>query len=121
MQHLTNPETPAHGLSGNISHTNILYQYLTGLATAFSYLTVGFSNINVGWNPVANVATANVQWIPIGSATPVIVTPDEQTAIMSGIAARTNTLNVKKNAKVTAVNALTTIPAVIAYNVTTGW
>jgi hypothetical protein len=73
------------------------------------------------WTNQATVPTSNVQWIPIGASAPVNVTPAEQAAILSGIAARTNDLNVKKNAKVTAVNALTTVPAVIAYDVTTGW
>jgi hypothetical protein len=40
---------------------------------------------------------------------------------MSGIAARTNDLNLKRNTKIGEVNALTTVDDVIAYDVTTGW
>ena len=46
---------------------------------------------------------------------------DEQAAILSGIAARANDLNVKKNAKIAAITALTDIDDVIDYDVTAGW
>ena len=75
----------------------------------------------VPWTALPNVATSDVVWIPVGGTAPVTVTPAEQAAIMSGIAARTNDLNVKKNTKLGQVAALTTIDAVIDYDVTTGW
>ena len=40
---------------------------------------------------------------------------------MNGIAARTNDLQRQENTRSRQVNALTTVPAVIAYDVTTGW
>jgi hypothetical protein len=90
------------------------------------YATTYVSNPSFGAGPVSwgnlpPVAVSNTVWIPVGSTVPVNVTPAEAAAIMQGIAARTNDLNIKKNTKVGQVNALTTIPAVIAYDVTAGW
>jgi hypothetical protein len=75
----------------------------------------------IPWTNIGHVTVSNAQWIPLGSTVPVNVTPAEQAAILAGIAARTNALNVKKNLKINEVAALTTVPAVIAYDVTTGW
>lgn len=75
----------------------------------------------IPWTNLGHVTVANAQWIPVGSTVPVNVTPTEQAAIMNGIAARTNDLNIKRNIKIGQVNALTTLSAVIAYDVTTGW
>ena len=84
-----------------------------------------FVNISYGggvpWTPLPNVTGANASWIPIGGTTPVNVTPAEQAAIMQGIAARTNSLNLIKNSKIAEVNALTYVGAVIAYDVLAGW
>jgi len=95
------------------------------LTTAFVSVTADFLYVSGGsltpWTPLTNVPTSNVQWIPVGETAPVDVTPSEQAAIMQGIASRTNDLSVKKNIKIGEVNALTTIAAVIAYDVTTGW
>jgi hypothetical protein len=81
----------------------------------------GVLGAGVSWPMIAPVVSSTQQWVPIGGTTPVNVTPAEQAAIMQGIANRTNDLTVKKNTKTNQVNALTTIPAVIAYDVTTGW
>jgi hypothetical protein len=86
-----------------------------GLANNIAHTAVSFAL------PALTLVSTTMQWIPIGGATPVAVTPAEQTAILNGIAARTNTLAGKKNTKIAQVNALTTISAVIAYDVTTGW
>lgn len=131
------------GLNGNIVHFDSPLAYLSascystgvaaiggissigGVGTSFLGITADFIPVvyagNVPWTPLPNVPTSNVTWIPIGSTVPVNVTPAEQAAIMSGITARSNDLLVKKNIKVGEVKALTTIPAVIAYDVTTGW
>jgi hypothetical protein len=76
---------------------------------------------NVPGAGIPPVSVANAQWIPIGATAPVNVTPAEQAGILNGITARTNALNVKKNIKIGQVNALTTVQAVIDYDVTTGW
>jgi len=91
-----------------------------------SSITPGtFSNVtairSLTWTNIGQVVPANAQWIPIGSTTPVNVTPDEQTAILSGIAERTNDLFIIKNQKIGEVNALTTVDDVIAYDVLAGW
>jgi hypothetical protein len=112
------------GLAGAIADVS----YTFGPVSTYS---VGhISNISPGsfaylsqlpWTNLGNVSTSNVQWIPIGSTVAVNVTPPEQTAIINGIAQRTNDLNLKKNQKMQAVFALTDIDDVIDYDVTTGW
>jgi hypothetical protein len=92
---------------------------LTGIDQSFSWPAMALTA--VPWTALPNVATSNVVWIPVGSSAPVTVTPAEQAAILSGIAARTNDLNTKKNTKTTAVYGLTDIDDVINYDVTTGW
>jgi hypothetical protein len=111
------------GLGGGIGHSSVGFLYNPYRTTYAPYVAPGtFSTVTyVPGHGVAPVPAANVQWIPIGSTVAVPVTAAEQSAILAGIAARTNDLNVKKNIKIGQVNALTTIAAVIAYDVTTGW
>jgi hypothetical protein len=59
--------------------------------------------------------------LPVGGTTPVNLTATDISNIMSGIAARRLNLQTTKNIKINQVNALTTIAAVIAYDVTAGW
>jgi hypothetical protein len=91
------------------------------LGTYFSNVGNYFSHTDVSWTPVASAAGSNQSWLPVGATSPVNVTPAEQAAIMQGIASRTTTLTTVKNTKTNAVNALMTISAVIAYDVTAGW
>ncbi len=113
----------ANGYSfGNVGtylvHLNLVVASMTHVVAAFTNI----SNLsNISWSNIPPVTTSNVQWIPIGATAPVNVTPPEQAGILNGIAARTNDLNVKKNIKIGQVRALTTIPAVITYDVTSGW
>jgi hypothetical protein len=69
-------------------------------------------------NPVPSAVSS---WVPVGSPTPVNVTATEAAAIINGISARNIGITATKNAKTNAVNALTTVAAVIAYDVTAGW
>jgi hypothetical protein len=115
---------PMIGLSTGIAHSGQGMSYvgsnpyrLTAINQAFSV----HAPAAVPWTALPNVTTSNVQWIPIGGSAPVNVTPAEQTAIMNGIAARTNALNVVRNAKIAEVNALTIVDAVINYDVLAGW
>lgn len=118
----------APGLTGDIAWYGSAFSHVN---TRCNAVTEGFSGATgisgisgvsgLAWTNVANVPASNQQWIPIGATAPVNVTPAEQAAIMSGIAARTNDLNVKRNKKIGEVNALTTVTAVIAYDVTVGW
>jgi hypothetical protein len=97
----------------------------TGLASGVdgSYTSPGNpgnpGGMIVSWGNV--VVTTGMQWIPIGASAPVAVTSTEQTAILNGIAVRTNTLAGTKNTKVAQVEALTVIADVINYDVTAGW
>ena len=123
LQHRINPEDSAYGLSTNIALSPQVFTAMTAgsVATAIGAIAAP-ANVFPSWTAITNVQTGgNVQWIPIGATAPVTVTPTEQTGILNGIAARTNDLNAKRNVKIAAVNALTTVPAVIAYDVTTGW
>jgi hypothetical protein len=80
----------------------------------------GIAGIN--WSDQAAVgALPGGSFVPIGSTTPVALTSAEIAGIQNGIAARANDLSIKKNRKIGEVNALITVPAVIAYDVTTGW
>ena len=116
------------GLTTDIVHhlTDPFNGYGSGAsATNLNFMTTPFpSNITVAgvpWTPLVNVPLSNSGWIPVGGTVPVTVTPAEAAAIMQGIAARSNDLSIKKNTKIGEVNALTTVAAVIAYDVTAGW
>ena len=98
--------------------TNITFDSST-FFFPFVALTTDFQPITL--TPLPPVTTTNVSWIPIGATAPVPVTPAEAGAILQGIAARTNALNVKRNIKIGEVNALTEIQDVIDYDVTSGW
>jgi hypothetical protein len=107
------------GLTGDLpATTQRLANLVTVLNSTFIHIDLG---AGMSWTPIGNVSPANAQWIPIGSTTPVTVTPDEQAAILSGIAERTNALFIIKNQKIGEVNALTTIDDVIAYDVLASW
>jgi hypothetical protein len=59
--------------------------------------------------------------VPFGGTATVSVTTTEQTTINNGISGQVKNLTTTKNSKVAAVNALTTVAAVVAYDVTAGW
>lgn len=109
------------GLGSALLQSPGLYQFAFAAVNA-DFLTCSIAPLaTVGWTAMSNVTQTNVSWIPIGQSTPVTVTPAESAAILNGIAARTNALQAKKATKQAQVNALTTVDAVIAYDVTTGW
>jgi phage gp45-like len=69
----------------------------------------------------AGSGSMNLSWTPIGQAAPVTLSSADVSTIMTGIAnRRTNLLTTKVN-KTNAVNALTSIAGVIAYDATAGW
>jgi hypothetical protein len=113
------PEAHPPGIPYDIPH------YAVTWGNPYYSAAVGPGTFNnataISYTPLPPVSVSNASWIPIGATAPVTVTPAEQAGIMNGIAARTNALNVKRNTKIGQVNALTTIAAVIAYDVTTGW
>jgi hypothetical protein len=117
----------APGISPGIAHNTYAFAPVSTYSVGhISTISPGsFSNIayvnQLPWTNIGNVTPANAQWIPLGSSTPVPVTPDEQTAILTGIADRTAELFTIKNQKIGEVNALTTVADVIAYDVLADW
>jgi hypothetical protein len=114
------PVNAAPGVTSGLIGTGI--DFIVNPYNASAVGSVPFANFSS--LPLAHlpaVSGANTQWIPIGSSTPVNVTPSEQAAILQGIAARTNQLNLIKNQKTTEVSALTDIDDVIDYDVTDDW
>ena len=71
--------------------------------------------------PTMALAGSTIPWIPIGSTAPAPLTFDQFSGLIGAINTRRNSLNQVAVNKRAAVNGLTTIPAVIAYDVTTGW
>jgi hypothetical protein len=115
----------APGLAGSMAPIGFGFPATGNFCSALGDGFSGAAGINgvdgLPWTNVTNATTSNQQWIPVGGTTPVTVTPAEQAAIMSGIGVRSNDLAVKRNTKIGQINALTTVAAVIAYDVTTGW
>jgi hypothetical protein len=111
------------GLSGNIG---IIGFGFPATGQAFSVLGDSFAGVNgiagVNWSTMPTVgALPGGMFLPIGATVPVPLTSAEIAAIQNGIALRAQDLNVKRNTKVIAVNAMTNIGAVVVYDVTTGW
>jgi hypothetical protein len=70
---------------------------------------------------IGGPASPTMPWSPIGATTPVNLSSDDMSALMASIASRRQGLLNTSNSKRAAVNALATIAAVIAYDVTAGW
>lgn len=64
---------------------------------------------------------ANIAWHPLNATAPVALSFQQFVDLMTAIVNRRTTLRTTGNTKKAQINALTTIPAVIAYNVTSGW
>lgn len=114
------------GLTNNVPKVNESYKPsgIDHWSVAVDYWAFAIDSISLSgtsYPPLDHVSSTNVQWIPYGSSVPVTVTPSEANAIIQGIVARTNQLNLIKNGKIAEVNALTTIQAVIDYDVLAGW
>ena len=58
---------------------------------------------------------------PLNATAPQTVASSDVNAALTGITTRRNTLNGNRMTKQTAVNNLTTITAIVAYDATTGW
>jgi hypothetical protein len=129
------------GLGGNIAHSGVSFTNIgtnpnqvasieTGFAaltTTFVAMTATFVAMTATFGVIGYASTtpdpsiAPIQWTPIGQANPVTLTATEMAGLMSGITTRRNNLLTTKFNKIAAVNALTEIADVIAYDVTTGW
>jgi hypothetical protein len=66
-------------------------------------------------------AGSNIPWSPIGATAPINITMADMTSIMTGISVRRQSLLNTRNTKNSAIAALATIAAAIAYDVTAGW
>jgi hypothetical protein len=117
------------GLDNNISHANINFSNVSGSGAGFvttSYVStpsVSMPSITtpsvVGSTPSGLGVT--IQWQPVGQSALVTLSHPEISGIMKGVSDRRNNLaNVQVGKKI-AVDALTTVGDVIAYDVTAGW
>jgi hypothetical protein len=85
--------------------------------TNLSGVTIsGGVNMTSSLNYTGTIATQ-----PLNSGSMVNVPASDVNVALQGIAARRETLNSNRLTKQAAINALTTIPAVVAYDATTGW
>jgi hypothetical protein len=75
---------------------------------------------SVTWTP-PSVTSPSFNLIPFGASTSVTLTAADVAAIMAAINAQQLTEQAVLFAKQAQINALTTVPAVIAYDVTIGW
>jgi hypothetical protein len=69
--------------------------------------------------PVSYIGSLNLT--PLNATTPQTILASDVFNAQLGIAQRRNTLNNNRFTKQIAINNLTTIAAVVAYNATTGW
>lgn len=90
------------GLSDNLPHPAYPYYNASGVS-------------------ISGGAGTTYPWTPIGATTPQNLTAAELVGLISGITTRRQNLQNVSKSKQAAVNALTTVAAVIAYDVTTGW
>jgi hypothetical protein len=118
------------GVSSSHSPANVASPGLTSLPGTGAGSAPSMSNVSgvSGVSGLASIssisgvgAAANIPWSPIDATAPLLVTMTEITGIMSGIASRRQTLLNTRYTKRAAINALSTIAAVIAYDVTSGW
>jgi hypothetical protein len=109
----------------NKLHTFLLpstdYAAAPGLNANLAQTTVNFVPVTTTALTADNPGLASIQWIPFGQGTSVTVSVTEMSEIMSGIHNRRLSLTTTKFNKIEAINALTEISDVIAYDVTTGW
>jgi hypothetical protein len=135
------PHYAAPGLAGPLSHTGIAAQPGSGNISANPYTlsAIDLNAAGVGYlshigtlshlSPLTHVGsvappdpfTAGIPWTPVELTSPVTVSIAEISGIMGLIASRRSSLLTVQCSKKNAVNALTTIAAVIAYDVTAGW
>jgi hypothetical protein len=118
LQHNASSNAGTPGFSGAIVHVTEIW----AVGSYMSNITGGVAG--VGTYPIGSGSgpgTATFQWTPIESATPVTISLTEAGAIMSGITSRRATLLTTRKNKKSAVQAMTDINAVIAYDATAGW
>jgi hypothetical protein len=118
LQHNASSNAGTPGLNAALAHNGHTWavgSYMSNVPGGIA--GVGNYPIGSGSGP----GTATLQWTPIESATPVTISLTEAGAIMSGITSRRATLLTTRTNKKAAVNAMTDIATVIAYDATAGW
>jgi hypothetical protein len=81
-------------------------------------------NVSMQKDPItapAAVAGPPIDWPPLNSTVMVRMSMASMRSLIASIQQRRTTLQNTQLAKTNAINALTTVAAVIAYDVTTGW
>jgi len=102
------------GVGGNHDYT-----YLTSALAGVSY--GGFATMGVLAGASVAAGGGSITWQPIGSPDPIALPGSELSGALGGIVTRRNALNNNRVDKQAAINALSTIAAVTAYDATTGW
>lgn len=72
-------------------------------------------------SPLSSLSAGTIQIVPVGATAAVTMTPTDLKNIMAAIATQNTNEAVVNANKTAAVNALSTISAVAAYDATTGW
>jgi hypothetical protein len=114
----------APGLAGGIAQSGISFLHTSGNPyniSGVSVTSIDFVSVTASPLTPGSPGAATIQWTPIGQANPVTVSVTEMADIMSGIHSRRISLLTTKFNKEAAVNALTTIAEIIAYDTTAGW
>lgn len=102
-------------LEGDIAHAGVTFTSISSFLSATGAVFQNLVYLSGG------AGAGIIPWTPIESATPVNLTATEMGVIMLGITGRRSSLLAIKKNKTNAINALTTVAAVIAYDVTAGW
>jgi len=131
--------TTIANLVNNWATTSLMYGTLQATVTPYYYMyrpsgampvsagTVGY----MGWSNVplvmdvtiawSGASAAPISWQPLNSATMIDIPFVTFSAVVKAIVARRNELNLDRQRHKRAINLLTTVAAVIAYDVTDGW
>jgi hypothetical protein len=94
---------------------------VTGPVTTSAPIDAAVSTLAENFSMIQSLTVPKIQLIPVGSASPVTLTPSDLQAVVVAVAAQNikyQTINLAKQAE---VNALSTISAVASYDATTGW
>jgi hypothetical protein len=89
---------------------------IAGIGTIGGIGTIAGATVSGGTGHAGNITHQ-----PLNAAAPQSIPAADISAALQGIANRRNTLNSNRLTKRVAINALTTIAAVVAYDATTGW
>lgn len=107
--------------------------YSSGTIVPYSYTGSGIGSLTVGsvssgsgsagttTDQSVSVPTTNISWLPTAATSPVSLTFSQFSGLVDAIMTRRTSLASTRNSKKAAVNALTTVTAIIDYDTTAGW